>query len=142
MVEGTEMTATKAVRGSVAVPQDRRGSSGLVFTRTPAIFHLLIPGTRKAITTPAQFQTNAIPQGKEEQHIMMHNQTAVEVTCLSFNGRPFTMEEAARRLMELYPDRCLSCAEAWQELEQSGVLVPTSDVPLNAICAEQKLRMA
>ena len=73
---------------------------------------------------------------------MMHNQTAVEVTCLSFNGRSFTMEEAARRLMELYPDRCLSCEAAWQELEESGVLVPDSEVPSALNCADPKLRMA
>jgi hypothetical protein len=73
---------------------------------------------------------------------MMHNQTAVEVTCLSFNGQPFTMEEAARRLMELYPDRCLSCAEAWRELEESGVLVPDSEAPSALNNTDPKLRMA
>ncbi len=82
-----------------------------------------------------------MPYGKEPHTVMMHNQTAIEVTCLSFNGRSFTMEEAARRLMELYPDRCLSCEEAWQELEQSGVLVPASDAPPTVNCVGPRLRM-
>jgi hypothetical protein len=79
---------------------------------------------------------------EEPTTAMMHNQTAVEVTCLSFNGRTFTMEEAARRLMDLYPDRALSCEEAWQELEKSGVLAPAADTPPTLNCAEPRLRMS
>ncbi|WP_147263179.1 hypothetical protein [Roseimicrobium gellanilyticum] len=72
---------------------------------------------------------------------MMHTQTAVEVTCLSFNGKPFSMEEAARRMMDLYPDRCLSSEEAWQELEASGLLVPSEHDPTAISFAAHKLKV-
>jgi hypothetical protein len=72
---------------------------------------------------------------------MMHNRTAVEVTCLSFNGRPFSREEAARRMMDLYPDRCLSSGDAWHELEASGMFVPKENDPTAISFAAHKLRV-
>jgi hypothetical protein len=73
--------------------------------------------------------------------VMMSDQTAVEVTCLSFNGKPFSMEEAARRMMDLYPDRCLSVEDAWRELEASGMLVPSEHDPAAISFAAHKLKV-